>query len=644
MRKIFYVLIFLLIFSLFKQNVSANSKIDLCVVYEKESYEKGDVVKVSFDLPKFSNLFEVIIRVNYNEFVVKPIIYNNEYFKLNNHSIFDGFVVNKKINENTLYAELMKNDASDGYYSSYKNNLCILEFNALSHIDNIKDYFNSGNIQVFLFDINHSLIDYEIKQIKLLDAGFNRTSYDVEVYGEEVLLDDIFYVNNRNSDEFIILEEKKVDYSTLGSQILQIGVFDKVTGKYLTYSTIINVLDKEAPIIESEDHFYINDEIIDSINFVDYISVSDNYDQNVSILVNYYNKEYESISSYNDAVMYLKNNLMIYIGYVAVDGSMNKSDEKIVKFDLIDTVSPIINVSDINIIDTTLDSFDVLEYISVTDNLDKSPNVILTFYNASLELADNYKDYLTINECCYMDVYGVDSFNNISDKKRVKISLIDTTPPKLEYVEESFVNDYEVNNFDFNNLIKVIDNDERKCSISCDYIVDDVVIGDVGEFRSYLVQGKKCYIKYYVYDYSLNYNSCIIKVMVKDTLAPVISVNVENDGIYKSLDEITCEIVDNISSNLNITILLDGEVYNGGKVEEGHHVLFVEAMDESGNKITEEYSFVVSNKSFVGNLIDGNIKLNSSIIIIVVIVLSIVILLLKYRFNCRLKTINKESE
>ena len=364
MRKIFYVLIFLLIFSLFKQNVTANSKIDLCVVYEKESYEKGDVVKVSFDLPKFSNLFEVIIRVNYNEFVVKPIIYNNEYFKLNNHSIFDEFVVNKKINENTLYAELMKSDASDGYYSSYKNNLCILEFNALSHIDNIKDYFNSDNIQVFLFDINHSLIDYEIKQIKLLDAGFNHTSYDVEVYGEEVLLDDIFYVNNRNSDEFIILEEKKIDYSTLGSQILQLGVFDKVTGKYLTYSTIINVLDKESPIIESEDHFYINDEIIDSINFVDYINVSDNYDQNVSILVNYYNKEYESISSYNDALMYLKNNLMIYIGFVAVDGSMNKSDEKIVMFDLIDTVSPIINVSDINIIDTTLDSFDVLEYIS----------------------------------------------------------------------------------------------------------------------------------------------------------------------------------------------------------------------------------------------------------------------------------------
>ena len=128
MKKVIYVMIFVLIICLYKIDVSANSKIDLCVVYEKESYEKGDVVKVSFDLPKFSNLFEVIIRVNYNEFVVKPIIYNNEYFKLNNHSICEEFVVNKKINENTLYAELMKNDASDGYYSSYKNNLCILEF------------------------------------------------------------------------------------------------------------------------------------------------------------------------------------------------------------------------------------------------------------------------------------------------------------------------------------------------------------------------------------------------------------------------------------------------------------------------------------------------------------------------------------
>lgn len=643
MKKVVYVILFIMMMCFCNINVAANSKIDLCVVYEKESYEKGDLVSLSFDLPKFSNLFEVIIRVNYDENVFKPIIYNNEYFKLNNHSIFDEFVVNKKINENTLYAELMKNDASDGYYSSYKNNLCILEFNALSHIDNIKDYFNSSNIQVFLFDINHSLIDYEIKQIKLLDAGFKSVSYDVEVYGEEVSLEDIFYVNNRKSEEYIILEEKKIDYNVLGPQILQIGVFDNVTGKYLTYSTIINVMDKIAPIIECEDSFYVNDEMLDCINFLDYISVSDNYDQNVSILVNYYNKEYGSLISIKDAIKCLKDDLEIYIGYIAVDASMNQSEEKLVKFELIDTTSPNVNVSDINIVDSNLNSFEILDYISVTDNLDKNPNVILTFYNVDLELVDNYKDYLKVNECCYVDVYGVDSFNNISDKKRAKINLIDTTSPTINFEEVSYVNDYELNGFDFNTLIEVYDNDSRSCNVSCDYIVDGNVVGDVGEFRSRLVQGKECSIKYYVYDYSLNYSSVSLKVVLKDTLAPVISVNIENDGVYKSLDTISYEIVDNISNNLNITVLLDGNSYNGEKVEEGAHVLYVEAIDESGNKIIEEYNFIVSNKSFVGNLLDGNIKLKGSIIVGIVVLCSVIIGIVKYRFSYKLKKNYKEN-
>ena len=71
--------------------------------------------------------------------------------------------------------------------------------------------------------------------------------------------------------------------------------------------------------------------------------------------------------------------------------------------------------------------------------------------------------------------------------------------------------------------------------------------------------------------------------------------------------------------------------------------MFIEAIDESGNKITEEYCFVVSNKSFIGNLIDGNVKFHSSIIIIVVIVLSIVIVLLKYCFSYKIKNNYKES-
>ena len=128
-------------------------------------------------------------------------------------------------------------------------------------------------------------------------------------------------------------------------------VFDNLTGKYLTYSTIINVIDNVNPIIEGQDEYLVYDIEVDNLNFVDFITASDNYDKNLSILVNYYNKEYEKINSYSDAVNVIKNDLIIYVGYVAVDGSLNKSSEKLVKFSLVDTVSPIIDVSDINIID-----------------------------------------------------------------------------------------------------------------------------------------------------------------------------------------------------------------------------------------------------------------------------------------------------
>ena len=391
MRKFIYIFLFIVIILISKIKLSANSKIDLCVVYEKTSYEKGDIACLSFDLPKFSNLFEVIIRVEYDKKIFNPIIINNEYYKLNNHSIFDEFVVNKKINDNTIYAELMKNDVSDGYYSSYQNNLCMIDFNVLSYVDNIEEYFNSNNIQIFLFDVNHQLIDYEIKLVKMLDAGFYNNSYEINVFNDKLLVDNIFYVNNRKENEFIILEEKKVDLNKLGSQILQIGVFDIITGKYLSYSTIVNVIDNLAPYIITNDSYEILDTTLNELEFTDFIEVSDNYDKNVNIMVNYYNKEYKKIDS--DYLSVLKKDFVIYVGFVAVDGSMNKSEEKIVEFNLIDSTCPIINVSDINIIDNDLFNFNIIDYINIYDELDSNPDVIITFYNSDLEVVDNYKEY-----------------------------------------------------------------------------------------------------------------------------------------------------------------------------------------------------------------------------------------------------------
>lgn len=640
MKKLLYVIVFVLLMITMNFNASASSKIDLCVVYESNSYEKGDVVTISIELPKFSNLFEVIIRMEYDSNYLSPVIINNEYFKLNNHSIFDAFVVNKKINDNTLYAELMKSSVEDGYYSSYKNNLCSLEFNVLSHIDNIEDYFNSSNIQVFLFDVNHSLIEYEIKLVKQIDAGFKNSNYDIEVFSENIDLSDIFYVNNRNANEYLILEEKIIDYALIGSQILQIGVFDYLTGKYLSFSTIINIIDNKAPVISGESIYEIKDTELQNINFLDYIKVSDNYDQNVSILVNYYNKEMKIINdNYKDV---LKKNLVMYVGYVCIDSSNNKSEEFIVQFKLKDTTAPCVSANDVLIIDNELEKYDIINSIKISDELDEKPSLILSFYNNNEEIVDDYKKYLSINECCYMEVYGVDKFNNISDKIRVKICLIDKTKPIIECEEEEYIKDIELNNFNFCSLINVVDNDRRECNVSYDCYIGDKIV-NVEDFKSNLLLGRDCFIKYYVYDYSLNFATTTVKVILKDTLSPVISVNIENDGVYKHLDKIEYEVVDNLSSNVIVNVYLDNELYNGEKVLEGRHELTIEAIDEAGNKIEENYYFVVSDMSFLGNLLNGNIKLKCSVIIVIVIISSLIIGVLKFRFGSRLKKNYKES-
>lgn len=640
MKKIFYILIVGLIIFNFKMNVSANNTLDLCIVYEQENYEKGDRIKLSFDLPKFSNLFSVIIRLEYNSEIVIPIEENKEYFKLNNHSVFSEFVVNKKINDNTLYAELMKNDVSDGYYSSYQNNLCVLEFNALSHIDDVRKIFDTEKIQIFLFDINHNLINYNIKYVKSIEAGFKYDQYEINVFSDGLLLEEIFTVENRTTNEFIVLEEKNVVYTSLGSQIYQIGIFDKITGKYQTYSTIINVVDKIAPVINGEKEINILDTELDDIDFCNYIEVMDNYDKDVVLKMNYYNKEGGIIEI--DYKTQILREMGLIVGFIAVDSSFNESNEHFVEFNLVDTTPPKITVKDVNITDINLEEYDILSNILVEDNLDINPKLILSFYNGDNELIDDYKKYLSINENCFVEVSAIDKSLNKSASTKVLIKLIDTTPPVLLYDDLIFINDVDIDKCEFESLIKISDNDERVCKVSYELYLEDVIITKE-EFVDYILKKNTCKIKYFVYDYSLNYSECIINVKIKDTTPPVISVNVEQDKIYKELNSIECSVSDNLSDNVEYEIYLNEKIYSGEKLNEGKYNLLVTAKDESGNESRFECNFIVSSKSILGNIVDGNIKIQSSFIIGGVIICSLIIGLIKLRYDSKIKKKFKES-
>ena len=55
MKKLFLIVVFIIIVLGCINKIYASDSIDLCVVYEKDKYEKNDVLCLSFDLPKFSN-------------------------------------------------------------------------------------------------------------------------------------------------------------------------------------------------------------------------------------------------------------------------------------------------------------------------------------------------------------------------------------------------------------------------------------------------------------------------------------------------------------------------------------------------------------------------------------------------------------
>ena len=131
----------------------------------------------------------------------------------------------------------------------------------------------------------------------------------------------------------------------------------------------------------------------------------------------------------------------------------------------------------------------------------------------------------------------------------------------------------------------------------------------------------------------------MIEIKLKDTIPPVISVSITEGMIYKELKKIEVEVVDNLCKNVEINVYLDNQIYNGEEVLEGDHELYVEAIDESGNKIIDKYNFSVSKN----NLLIDNVKIKNGIFVVFIVISSIIIGLLKFRINSRLKTKYKES-
>ena len=628
MKKYWLVIVFFTFCVIISNRpIRAMEEIDAYIVYDKKQVEKGDSVEIAIDLPKFAGLVEAIVRYDYNKELLTPKQIEGNYFYLDSHSIFNSFVMNKLYNEKTLYVEMIKDDISTGYYSSYKNNLCKITFIANKKIDNITTLFDYQNLQIYLFDTSHNLIEYRINKQEKIKGSWINDNLKIDVFTTLPSLEEVFTVENRQKEEYVTFIDKTIDTSIVSTQILQIGVFDVITGDYISYSIVVNVVDSISPTIIGLNEYTVYDTDLDNIDFSSSIEISDNYDHNITPIIYYYDENDKRISL-KEAIEKFKKDYVLIVGYVAIDSSQNKTEEFFQKYLLIDTTKPVVTgIEQIIIDDVDLLKVDFTTYFQVFDNLDTNPALILSFFSEEYEPINDIKDYLNINNFVNIEVRGIDKFNNESEPFLTMVKLKDTTPPTIEVDDKAYINDVLVNVENLKKLIKVTDNDSRTCSIDCKYYIEQEESEE--EFIKQIKSGKNGKIIYVVKDYTGNMNTKEIQIFCVDTTPPIVELNIQNNEIYESLYMITWKVKDNFLGEVKVETYLDQERYYSKNVSNGKHQFVLIATDENGNITKVECNFIVSDANFIGNVIRGNIQIKKMVYVYVILGISIVLVIVK---------------
>lgn len=617
-----------IIFSNQKKLVFADEKTDVYIVYEQKQYQKGEIINISVEIKAFANLFETILRYNYDETLLEVVAQDEGYFYLNNHSIFSKFIVNKKFNQNVLYAEMLKETLDEGFYSSYKNNLCKISFKAIKSIDDITNCF--ANFQIYLFDNHHQIINHQIKYQEKMKTKWNIQEMILEVGSTMPNIKELLIVMNRNEDEYLIFLEEELDLTIVSEQILQIGLYDLITGYYQTYTKIIKIKDLTKPIVSGDSEIIIDDVALTEYDFKTKINVNDNYDLSPQIFVCYFDDEHEI--TYSEAINKIISTRMLRVGYYAVDSSSNQSDYFYVNYFLNDTTKPeIIGNEIINIKDVELESFDIMSCFQVTDNLDLNPKIVITIYDMLGNPVNQLSDGLNYDTPCQVVVFGIDQDGNQSSDFTATINLIDTISPVITGQSITTINDYQIDDLDFTTLVEVTDQDPRPIIIVCKFNEEENL--NIEDFKSYLKTGHSGVIEYQTFDYSNNMSYFKMQINVVDTTKPHISVNIEDGGLYKTLDAIEWNVTDNFNQELTVNVYIDNRPYDASLLTDGKHCLFIEAIDAAGNVSNLNYNFVISNATFVENVVNGNIKLKTSTYLIIISSMMLIIIIVKIIIN-----------
>ncbi len=632
--KFFLIILFLLTFT--KTKVQAKSQVITHLIFNKTSFEIGEEIKLTINLENFSNLNETKIIIKCNDNVFIPIKKNDSYGQLLSNSIYDGSVINEYVSGGYIRFQLQKNDLNSGFNSGFKNNIGEFYFESRKKIDNIYNYFTSGNFEMLETGININLIDiynqpinHSINYSEKIKVLWDKDKYDLEVYGEVPNFIDDIKVTNRLITEYEIGYSDIINNTILGCQVITITIFDHVNKDYFSMSKVINIVDTVAPVITGTTMLDIKDTELDRLNLSDYYWVDDNYELLPTVNIKYYNDVNIEIKNYDLFIEYLRHHLNGKVIIKASDKSENISEDFVININILDVSAPNITIlNDLEIKDIDVNNFNFEKLIDISDNYDTSPIIFIKIYKENQEI-NEYNQELERGSTLVFKYYGIDKNDNKTNEIIVKVEVKDTTAPNVIGPTSTTINDNEVFKYDFLNKITITDNiDNNPKTIMKYFINEEEMIYE--EWKKQIVKGYVGTIIYYGIDQCNNKSNEIKwEIIVCDNTAPIIKINNIKDGNkYLKIENINYEIIDNFIGDVKYSIYLNGVLYENEAITEvGNYTVKIEATDSSGNISEKEVNFSIIENNVIGCGNDLDCYLDNYLVVVIIVTILMIIIL-----------------
>lgn len=609
-------------------------------IYNQKEFTTNEEVTLIINLTNTIKVSEIDLRIKIDHNILQPIMENNRYFTFTALSIFENEDIINSYTDDILWLKLIKtHDIKNDYVITTKNNVGIIKFTTLSKIKNIEDYLNDETIKIDLFDSSRNKILITSNYSEKITYNWTLNSNSIMVNSKNLNLNDYLTITNRLPTEYKLTINDNINYQKIGLYEIKISIYDLINQDIINEIIRINIVDTLPPEITlkpEQEIIEIKDINLKDLKLNNLFNFSDNYDQYVNILYEYYTIENEQLLSYEQFINYLTTNQTTKFKVYAVDSSNNSSEKLEYIIKIKDTTPPVITTNEkIEIMVGT--KLNLNDYITITDNYDPNPSFSTTYYYEDQTECFDVENAIKTGKNLLIKIIGFDKDNNFNKEKIIKLNVIDNVSPEI-IITSNELEDKFVKNFDYLNHFSFNDNVSKNLKITFIFGTDQVNNIKNNEINKKFQEllSKNLQINFAIQVKDEAGNATLIEnatFTIIDTTAPdIIIKNIKNKKTYNDISQIDYEIIDQYSKEIKVDVTINNEPYNGYlTLKDGLNYLSITATDEFNNSKTINLEFSIEpkmeeQKTNMPNILKNDFT-SETIFLLAVLILSLIIVI-----------------